>query len=492
MRLQRVGLSVLTISFVIVAIAPLATADHNVYVWRKDPTEESFRVHTGTTVSLTPHAEIDDDARSDCDLTEVYSQVYKNGELQETKKKSVSGDEAEPTFDHTFNEEGDISMHISALATDPCTFENDEGLWKISVRDNFKPTAKASVSPSGGPVSETFTVDASRSTDDDDDDDSLEYRADWQNDGSWDTGWKDTNTKTDHSYPDGGKRTIAVEVRDPHGATDCCVHLTVKVDGKPTADFDVSPDNGHGETEYTFDASPSKDHPTSSTELEYRWDWTSDGVYDTTWSTDETATHTYGDPGDYDTKLQVRDQRDQTGTKTKTISVTHKPEACFEVDRRTGTTETEFKVDASCSSDPETNPSNIEVRWDWTDDGTYDTSWRTDKTASHSYESRGTKTIRLQVEDGEGFRATTTKRVRVLPQPLSGSIPPGPIELVPGQEIHVNLPDTRAADCLRIVTEPVVLDASRLPDQPGSAVDLLVPEDSQIYHRCSSGGGGGP
>jgi PKD repeat protein len=53
------------------------------------------------------------------------------------------------------------------------------------------------------------------------------------------------------------------------------------------------------------------------------------------------------------------------------------------------------------------------VRWDWENDGSYDTGWSTTKTASHSFDTTGTHTIRLVVQDTRGLTDATTRQVTV-------------------------------------------------------------------------------
>lgn len=82
------------------------------------------------------------------------------------------------------------------------------------------------------------------------------------------------------------------------------------------------------------------------------------------------------------------------------------PVALFEV------TSDEFKqpllFDSSSSWDYEDLPSELMIRWDWEDDGNWDTDWSYNRSASHSYSSIGSYTVRLQVIDtderiGEGI-----------------------------------------------------------------------------------------
>ncbi|MCK4547362.1 MAG: SUMF1/EgtB/PvdO family nonheme iron enzyme [Candidatus Eisenbacteria sp.] len=89
------------------------------------------------------------------------------------------------------------------------------------------------------------------------------------------------------------------------------------------------------------------------------------------------------------------------------------PTACFTVSPDSGTTETVFQFDASCSSDKKGPASDLEVRWDWESDGTWDTPYSTTKTASHQYSTTGTKAITLEVKDMGGLTDQTTKQVRV-------------------------------------------------------------------------------
>lgn len=91
------------------------------------------------------------------------------------------------------------------------------------------------------------------------------------------------------------------------------------------------------------------------------------------------------------------------------------PTATFTVTPTSGYTSTVFSFDASACSDPEdTNPAVLQVRWDWENNGIYDTGWSTTKTANYSYTSVGTYTVRLQVMDTLGLKDTATHQVVVI------------------------------------------------------------------------------
>ena len=74
-----------------------------------------------------------------------------------------------------------------------------------------------------------------------------------------------------------------------------------------------------------------------------------------------------------------------------------------------------FAVDASWSSDLEDSVSALQVRWDWEDDGIWDTNWSTSKTAQHQYPTPGNYTIRLEVMDTGGLTSWMKRDVEVVP-----------------------------------------------------------------------------
>ena len=89
------------------------------------------------------------------------------------------------------------------------------------------------------------------------------------------------------------------------------------------------------------------------------------------------------------------------------------PTAAFSVNPASGYTSTVFSFDASGCSDAEDAASALQVRWDWENNGVYDTGWSTIKTADYSYTSVGTYTVRLEVMDTFGLKDTATRQVVV-------------------------------------------------------------------------------
>ncbi|TET90281.1 MAG: hypothetical protein E3J35_07215 [Methanomassiliicoccales archaeon] len=89
------------------------------------------------------------------------------------------------------------------------------------------------------------------------------------------------------------------------------------------------------------------------------------------------------------------------------------PTASFTVTPETGDVNTLFTLDASSSSDMDEPSDALEVRWDWEDDGVWDTDWSKTKTTQHRYENPGIYTIYLEVKDSGGLKDEATKQLRV-------------------------------------------------------------------------------
>jgi len=182
----------------------------------------------------------------------------------------------------------------------------------------------------------------------------------------------------------------------------------------PIAAFTVTPTVGNVSTAFAVDASSSSDPWDPPTSLEVRWDWENDGVWDTSWSATKTAQHQFAVTGTYVIRLEVRDTSGAMDSTTRQVTVADvPPRALFNVSPTTGDVTVMFSVDASSSYDLEDPVGILEVRWDWNDDGVWDTDWSTAKVAQHQYDSPGAYRIRLEVRDSAGLTNTTTKAVSV-------------------------------------------------------------------------------
>src|SRR6058998_2601827 len=97
------------------------------------------------------------------------------------------------------------------------------------------------------------------------------------------------------------------------------VAITITAPG-PTARFVYSPSVPSVNDTITFDASSSTDYDPSAT-LQARWDWESDGTWDTTLSSSLTAQHAFAASGSYTVKLEIQDSHAFSDTDSQVISV---------------------------------------------------------------------------------------------------------------------------------------------------------------------------
>src|SRR3989475_1512040 len=92
----------------------------------------------------------------------------------------------------------------------------------------------------------------------------------------------------------------------------------------PYANFSWTPASGDTSTVFTF-TSTSLDAQDPPNLLQVRWDWESDGVWDTAWSNDAMAQHQFAVPGIYNVTLEAKDTGGLSRDQTATVIVTPTP-----------------------------------------------------------------------------------------------------------------------------------------------------------------------
>lgn len=200
--------------------------------------------------------------------------------------------------------------------------------YKIPVADantdvNNPPDAVFTVEPSEGGIGTLFHFDAGGCSDAEDEPAELQVRWDWENDGTWDTGY-DLEKLIDHSYESAGDYTVKLQVKDIRGATgDTTQVITVTGNHAPEAAFTVNPPFGGTAVQFLFDASPSSDQEDPFEALEFRWDFNGDGIFETAFDYAKQATHQYAAEGSYDAILQVRDSEGATGVVSHNVIVSN-------------------------------------------------------------------------------------------------------------------------------------------------------------------------
>src|SRR5437667_162714 len=116
-----------------------------------------------------------------------------------------------------------------------------------------------------------------------------------------------------------GTYTVTITGTSGALAHTASVAVTITAAG-PTARFTYSPTVPSVNETITFDASTSTDSNPSAT-LQARWDWESDGTWDTSLSSTLTAQHAFGASGTYTVKLEIQDSNGLSDTDSKAISV---------------------------------------------------------------------------------------------------------------------------------------------------------------------------
>ena len=197
----------------------------------------------------------------------------------------------------------------------------------------------------------------------------------------------------------------------------------------PTADFVWTPTSGDTSTVFTFTSQVNDDQDQPSA-IQVRWDWDGDETWDTPWSTTKTAEHSFASAGDHPVVVQAMDSGGLTANISHVVSVTASPPppsanapptADFGWTPMSGDASTVFMFTAQVTDDRD-QPKMIQVRWDWTGDGTWDTDWSTTKTATHTFSSPGDYTVVVQAIDSGGLTASKSRVVSVtaLPPPSNG------------------------------------------------------------------------
>jgi PKD repeat protein len=72
----------------------------------------------------------------------------------------------------------------------------------------------------------------------------------------------------------------------------------------------------------------------------------------------------------------------------------------------------------NASKSKDTDGTIVGYRWDWTNDGTWDTDWLTRATITHTYTRTGTYTVKLQVKDNGSAQDDDTANVTIKALPV--------------------------------------------------------------------------
>lgn len=286
---------------------------------------------------------------------------------------------------------------------------------------NQSPVASL-VCPGTGKTGTSLAFDASGSTDADGTIVSYSF--------TWGDGFQATGPsgKANHTYSQIGPVTVTVVVTDDLGATgskSCSVEITdanapVVLITKPAADLQVT--QGTVVTGIIADVTPAPGRSIVKAELVVGGvvvgepDLIAPYVFDYTVPTSAVT----------DSIIQVRvratDSLGSAGSSSprQLFVKNDKPLASFSAVISGNLVAT---ADATGCTDTETPSALLQVRWDWDDDGTFDTGWSVQKVATYQYLADGAHTIRMEVTDEVGQVSTATRTVNFQSvQDVSGSV----------------------------------------------------------------------
>lgn len=78
-----------------------------------------------------------------------------------------------------------------------------------------------------------------------------------------------------------------------------------------------------------------------------------------------------------------------------------------------GATNTNFEIDAQKCSDIEDETEVLMVRFDWENDGSWDTDWMNEKTHIRQFEKEGISTVKMEIMDTDGNKSDILESIRV-------------------------------------------------------------------------------
>ncbi len=188
---------------------------------------------------------------------------------------------------------------------------------------DYQPVAEFIVSPDSGNTTTIFQFDASSALASSLEDNPLFLRWDWDSDGEWDKMYTSGGNYT-HRFFKKGTYTVLLEAATLLGRKDT-TRLTIVINqgySPPHPDFFVSPDSANIFTEFVFDASASKDDEDSLNQLQFRWDFEGDEIWDTEFSSNPIAKHTYEDNSNYVVKMELKDPDEMSAIGAFELEVT--------------------------------------------------------------------------------------------------------------------------------------------------------------------------
>lgn len=275
------------------------------------------------------------------------------------------------------------------------------------------------ISPPSGNFTNEFLFDASLTIDDEDSLNQLLFRWDFQGDGFWDTDF-DSSTVATKKFSKAGLFNPTLEVKDPSkliGSTSKKLEVH-RTDTLIKVIILWSPEQiAVGDT-IVFDVSSSQYNPDPDRDFKTSWLLPNNPVWSEP-SYEKQLAHVFKREGKNEVGCKIiMDYSSLENTSFVEIFAAEEnlpPVPSFKISIPFGNVNTLFYFDCWASRDDHLPTSQIFLRWDWDNDGNWDTPFSQDKVFYHQYTETGKYGIALQAMDNLQETATIYGQVTVSP-----------------------------------------------------------------------------
>ncbi|MFQ5979663.1 MAG: PKD domain-containing protein [Candidatus Heimdallarchaeota archaeon] len=217
-----------------------------------------------------------------------------------------------------------------------------------------------------------------------------------------------------HTYADNGDYTITVTVTDDDSTSGSDTLMITVNNVAPSVEAGAHQTVNEGEL-VSLDPATFTDDGTGDTHTAMiTW---GDGTVDVglvseiAGSGTVSGSHTYADNGDYTITVTVTDDDGAATSDALAMTVNNVAPLLSGTADQIGNEASPIIFLAGTVDDP--GADTFEFRWDWDNDGTYDTSWSSTSTASYTWADDYTGTVAVQVRDDDGGIGSDTLTVTV-------------------------------------------------------------------------------
>lgn len=274
-----------------------------------------------------------------------------------------------------------------------------------------------SYSPQKGLTTTTISFDFSQTVMEKPKTNKVFFKWDWNGDGLWDTPFSN-NTQFEHRYLIPGNTVTKVIAMDLSGLSDTA-QFEIDIEqgySKPRPHLVITPKMGTPYTRFRLDATGTEDDEDSIETLRFRWDINGDGEFDTGYTNESIYYYQYSTMGFFQPTLEVKDPRGLSDRITSWIEVNLLDKsiiADFDWTPKSPVTDDTIFFDASPSHDSLFPERAMQYRWDWQNDGIFDTPFSDTAQIRYSFISAKKHPVRLEVKNYRGLTNQVVKEIQV-------------------------------------------------------------------------------